>query len=75
METAVQDVIGGTLLLIFSAWMLSTFGDFGVGCPGGDLSGCVASCFLSDDAVNGTYTPVNATCLHECVKFDAAGVC
>lgn len=74
METAVQDVIGGTLLLMFSAWMLTNYGDFGTGCPGGNLKGCVASCQLPNTA-DGVRRMYNQTCLDSCVEFDIAGVC
>merc|ERR1711933_9941 len=36
METAFQDIVGSTFLLMLSAAMLGTFGDHGADCPGGD---------------------------------------
>ena len=73
METAVQDVIGGTLLLMF--WPdADQLWDFGAGCPGGDLKGWVASCQLPNTA-NGMGTMYNQTCLDSCVGFDIAGIC
>ena len=44
METAVQDVLGSSLLLAMSAALLEEFGDYGLACPGGDLAGCVRLC-------------------------------
>ena len=74
METAVQDVIGGTLLLMFSAWMLTNFGDFGAGCPGGNMKACVTSCYVSMTA-DGLHEMYNQTCLHNCVALDMANIC
>ena len=72
METAIQDVVGGTLLLAFSAFILENFGDFGVGCPGHDMRGCVDGCALVE---MGNPNSFNATCLNWCVELDALGVC
>lgn len=38
LETAFQDIVGGTLLLAVSAWILATFGDEGEEC---DIGGCL----------------------------------
>lgn len=76
METAVQDVIGGTLLLMFSAWMLTNFGDFGAGCPGGNMKGCVTSCYVNvSKTADGLHGMYNQTCLHKCVALDMANIC
>jgi hypothetical protein len=70
LETAIQDVVGGTLLLAFSAFILEHFGDYGVGCPGHDMGGCVDGCALVGVAgvagvggVGGVGDRFNATCL------------
>jgi hypothetical protein len=76
METAIQDVVGGTILLAFSAWILQHFGDYGVGCPGHNLQGCIDGCALAGAATAGGMSDrYNATCLHYCVKLDGLGVC
>ena len=75
LETAIQDVAGGTLLLMFSAWFLSNFGDYGSACPGGDLPGCVHTCQLSPVNTSAATALFNQTCLDTCLDLDSQGIC
>eukprot|EP01147_Barroeca_monosierra_P006547 gene6547-9388_t len=72
METAVQDILGSSVLLAFSVWILSTFGDVGTVCPGGSLYGCVDTCQLTP--LNETVT-YNETCLQQCLSYAVSGEC
>lgn len=82
METAVQDVLGSSLLLALSAALLEEFGDYGSACPGGDLAGCVAKCRHANASLSswegGVEQPsaLFATdCLDTCVRLAADSIC
>lgn len=75
METAIQDVLGSSLLLALSAALLEAFGDAGAGCPGGDLSGCVSGC---KEHVNTSSLMIDGeflSCLDNCVQLNEDGIC
>ena len=61
LETAFQDVIGSTILLSFSAWLLTTFGRIDLNCGGTNLKNCTLGCFN----LNTTYTD----CISGCVTY------
>jgi len=69
METAFQDVIGGTLLLVFSSWLLSSFGHIGNNCWGGNWTMCGEHCLNSTTYVNGTFTKGVQDCFGDCNTY------
>merc|ERR1712060_942678 len=68
METAFQDVVGSTFLLVLSAAMLGTFGDHGTDCPGGNPQGRM-------DIRNATAALYSTTCIQNCASLIAGGLC
>lgn len=73
METAFQDIVGGTLLLALSGAILGAMGDQGKQCPGGTANGCIQLCQLSP--LNGTAAVFNAQCINSCLRAVAARLC
>ena len=69
METAFQDVIGGTLLLVFSSWLLSSFGHMDDKCWGGNWTMCGEHCLNSTTYVNGTFMPGVPGCFGNCTTY------
>lgn len=69
METAIQDVVGGTLLLALSAAILSHFGDFAAECPEGGMTECIKTwSYLGP----GEY---NVTRIDICLQYQSQGIC
>jgi cation transporter-like permease len=69
LETAIQDIVGGTVLLMLSACILNNLGEKSVECPGGSIEGCMSTC-----------TDVNGRLEHDCVlntcmHFAAKKIC
>ena len=75
METAIQDVLGSSLLLALSAALLEAFGDAGSGCPGGDLEGCVGGCKEHANVSSLTIDGEFLSCLDNCVDLEMQGLC
>jgi len=76
LETAFQDIIGGTVLLALSAWIMSTFGDDDQICPGGDLQGCIGLCTLNSTGLAAPASVlVNSDCMDNCINLAGLGVC
>jgi len=72
LETAFQDVVGGTALLALSACILAAFGDYAGECPGGSLSSCIDLC----QGMGGfNVTADRWSCVHSCVAMVDEGLC
>merc|ERR1712070_858683 len=64
METAIQDIVGGTVLLMLSACILNGLGEKADECPGGSIEGCMSHCTF-----DGT---LNQNCvLNTCMRLAA----
>lgn len=81
METAFQDVIGGTILLFVSAWILNHFGDAAQDCTAvlgdkstvvDDLSGCLAVCV---PRIGQVFQQIHQSCIDHCAALASAGSC
>jgi len=78
LQTAVSDIIGGTLLLIVSAWVLANFGGDTRSCPGGSFGSCLNVC---GDMGNITASAADwvqqagQACFDNCVQLASVGVC
>lgn len=66
LETAFQDIIGGTVLLTISAFILNTFGDGGAD-DGASCGDCVQACNVG----SATVLNVLQSCVQLCLKDDA----
>jgi magnesium transporter len=73
METAFQDIVGGTFLLALAGFLLQRFGDHGHGCPGGSAGGCIELCKIA--AGNVTYVLYDSQCMQSCIDAIAGDLC
>merc|ERR1712048_103946 len=71
LETAFQDIIGGSVLLALSAYILKTFAHHEA-CPSDDLSSCLNEHCMKNalHASEGVWSTINTTCMDWCVNFD-----
>jgi len=72
LETAFQDMVGGTALLALSAFILTAFGDYAGQCPGGSLAGCIDTC---RDLGGFNVTAEQWSCVHSCAAMVDEGIC
>jgi cation transporter-like permease len=68
LETAIQDIVGGTVLLMLSACILNGIGEKAAECPGGSAEACMSMC-----KVEGVLNP--DCILNTCMHFVASKVC
>merc|ERR1712039_225536 len=73
METAFQDIVGGTFLLALAGFLLQEFGDHGHQCPEGSAEGCIELCKLA--VGNVTVAAYDPQCLQSCIAAIAASLC
>merc|ERR1711972_683985 len=81
METAFQDIVGGTFLLALAGFLLQWFGDHGHGCPGGSAGGCIELCKIAVGNVTSAMydpqscrlalTPSRVTCAEHFQEFSS----
>lgn len=70
LETAFQDIIGGSVLLALSAYILKTFAHHEA-CPSDDLPSCLHNHCMKDTMLtDSVWASVNTTCMAWCVNFD-----
>lgn len=67
LETAIQDIVGGTVLLMLSAAILNSLGDSLEPCPGGDATGCLDACEQSGG--------LGPSCVMNCMRLLADKAC
>ncbi|CAE7840768.1 mgtE [Symbiodinium sp. CCMP2592] len=66
-ETAFQDIIGSSVVLVAAGAVLMHYGDHAEACPGGDVKACVLRC-----GAGGSY---NEQCLQHCLDLAVQGLC
>jgi len=73
METAFQDIVGGTFLLALAGFLLQRFGDHGHGCPGGSAGGCIELCKIAvENVTSALYEP---QCMQSCIDAISGDLC
>jgi magnesium transporter len=67
LETAIQDIVGGTVLLMLSACILNSLGEEAEECPGGSGEACLQMCALAGGGQD--------CVLNTCMRLAAAKIC